>query len=150
MNNITIKNITEKANVNRVTFYAHFDDKYQLFDDMIYKTICKDIYEKAGKLQELDRNHIEILYTSIHAFLNTIVENCPYSYIKLFPLLRIKMIDVLKMHSDSKTIETEMKMDSFRSIMISSMLYEAAEISILKKSNLSQKELLKQLNNFIF
>ncbi|MEX0417273.1 TetR/AcrR family transcriptional regulator, partial [Bacillus sp. C30] len=64
--NITIKNITEKANVNRSTFYAHFEDKYQLFEGMIYRAIRESINHKAGNLTILDKNHIEVLFTSIY------------------------------------------------------------------------------------
>ncbi|MFC6649385.1 TetR/AcrR family transcriptional regulator [Paenibacillus rhizoplanae] len=32
---ITVKDISEKATINRATFYAHYVDKYVLLDDMI-------------------------------------------------------------------------------------------------------------------
>ncbi|MFD2370076.1 TetR/AcrR family transcriptional regulator [Brevibacillus sp. GCM10020057] len=31
---ITIKDIAQKATVNRATFYAHFEDKYALLDEV--------------------------------------------------------------------------------------------------------------------
>ncbi|MGG0287443.1 TetR/AcrR family transcriptional regulator [Peribacillus butanolivorans] len=34
---ITIKEITDEATVNRATFYAHFIDKYDLLDAVISK-----------------------------------------------------------------------------------------------------------------
>ncbi|MGG0554731.1 TetR/AcrR family transcriptional regulator [Priestia aryabhattai] len=149
LDNITIKNITEKANVNRATFYAHFDDKYQLFEDMIYRAICQDIYGRVRDLTDLDNNHIEILFKSIYAFLNNVVSMCPYSFLDIFPLLRKKMIDVLHMHIQSKLAQLEKKVDPFRSLMFSSMLYEAAEISILQKSKLNQNELIDELTKLI-
>ncbi|CAM4413245.1 TetR/AcrR family transcriptional regulator [Bacillus manliponensis] len=147
--NITIKNITEKANINRATFYAHFEDKYHLFDEMILKAIKGAINEKAGNLTILDKNHIKVLFTSIYDFMNEIVENCPYSFFKLFPLLRVKMIDVLQVHIQTKLTILEQDIDMFKSLMFSSMLYEAAEISILKKSNLEKDKILDELTNLI-
>ena len=32
---ITVQDITQRAGVNRATFYAHFDDKYDLLDHSI-------------------------------------------------------------------------------------------------------------------
>lgn len=33
--NITVKHLTEKANVGRKTFYLHYLDKYDLLDQMV-------------------------------------------------------------------------------------------------------------------
>ncbi len=32
---ITVQDIAERATVNRVTFYAHFEDKYALMDSLM-------------------------------------------------------------------------------------------------------------------
>lgn len=147
--NITIKNITEKANVNRATFYAHFKDKYHLFEEMIHRAIRESINDKAGNLTILDKNHINFLFTSICDFMNEIVENCPYSFFKLFPLLRVKMIDVLQEHIQTRLTNLEQDIDTFKSLMFSSMLYEAAEIFILKRSNLEIDKIIDELTNLI-
>jgi AcrR family transcriptional regulator len=47
---ITIKDITDRANVNRTTFYAHYMDKYDLMDKMME--------EKLGKLSALLREQL--------------------------------------------------------------------------------------------
>ncbi|MGW9018935.1 hypothetical protein, partial [Priestia megaterium] len=117
--------------------------------DMIYRAICQDIYDKVRDLTDLDSNHIEILFKSIHAFLNKVVSTCPYSFLDIFPLLRKKMIDVLHMHIQSKLTQLERNVDPFRSLMFSSMIYEAAEISILQKSKLNQNELIDELTKLI-
>jgi AcrR family transcriptional regulator len=35
---ITIKDIAERATINRATFYAHYEDKYALLDEIIVQT----------------------------------------------------------------------------------------------------------------
>ena len=35
---ITIQNLTERAQINRATFYAHFQDKYEMLDEIIRKS----------------------------------------------------------------------------------------------------------------
>lgn len=37
MSQITVKDITERATVNRATFYAHFTDKYDILDTLYPK-----------------------------------------------------------------------------------------------------------------
>ena len=34
---ISVQDIAERATVNRATFYAHFEDKYELFDQMVHE-----------------------------------------------------------------------------------------------------------------
>ena len=41
MSQITVKDITERATVNRATFYAHFTDKYDILDYTLSVTILK-------------------------------------------------------------------------------------------------------------
>jgi AcrR family transcriptional regulator len=35
---VTVQDITDRATVNRATFYAHFEDKYALFDHIVRET----------------------------------------------------------------------------------------------------------------
>src|SRR5258708_12957750 len=32
---VTVQDIAERAGINRATFYAHYDDKFALFDQMV-------------------------------------------------------------------------------------------------------------------
>lgn len=56
---ITIANITEQAKINRGTFYLHFQDKYDLLDQIEHQ-----LFEDIG-------NHIDVLqqsYSSVKSF----------------------------------------------------------------------------------
>ncbi|MEJ7550509.1 TetR/AcrR family transcriptional regulator, partial [Staphylococcus hominis] len=39
LSQLTVKNITDEATVNRATFYAHFTDKYDILDYSLDVTI---------------------------------------------------------------------------------------------------------------
>ena len=41
MTQITVKNITDRATVNRATFYAHFNDKYEISETLNGQIISK-------------------------------------------------------------------------------------------------------------
>lgn len=56
---ITIKQITEKAGVNRSTFYAHYENTYELLEDT-QKTLLNDFFSKQQPLpQEIENLRLE-------------------------------------------------------------------------------------------
>ncbi|WP_238883894.1 TetR/AcrR family transcriptional regulator [Clostridium sp. YIM B02551] len=63
---ITVKDISEKASINRATFYAHFEDKYDLLDSFIsdkFMTIVASRISSEAKLtEETLRDLIFIMY----------------------------------------------------------------------------------------
>lgn len=50
---VTVKDITEKAMINRATFYAHFDDKYELLECTVVQTFREDMKNRIGCHEEL-------------------------------------------------------------------------------------------------
>lgn len=57
LNKITVKQICENADINRSTFYAHYSDQYELFEeiqeDIINITPKVSLYEKGPILKNL-------------------------------------------------------------------------------------------------
>jgi AcrR family transcriptional regulator len=51
---ITIKDITEEATVNRATFYSHFQDKYELMDASITEDILESIVKHLNHYDRLN------------------------------------------------------------------------------------------------
>ena len=46
---ISVQDVTDKAQVNRATFYAHFPDKYALLDYSIQKMFMAEIEKRRAK-----------------------------------------------------------------------------------------------------
>ena len=63
------KNITDRATVNRATFYAHFNDKYEILDYSLSMTILKDIKEALSISETLNGQIISKLFVSIAYYL---------------------------------------------------------------------------------
>jgi len=64
---VSVQDITERAGVNRATFYAHFQDKYALLDHSI----------RQGFRQELEKRTLSACHFSIenlHALVVTVCE----------------------------------------------------------------------------
>jgi len=64
---ITVQEICEKAGVNRVTFYNHYEDKYDLFVEYLDNTIIK-LFEKSNAaydIKEDPTNFFKTLFYNI-------------------------------------------------------------------------------------
>jgi len=66
---ITVQDITERAGVNRATFYAHFEDKYALLDHSI----------RQGFLQEIEKRMLHACHFSTDNLRNLIVAVCEFT-----------------------------------------------------------------------
>lgn len=52
LRNITVRELTEKADVSRGAFYTHYNDIYDLYEQME-----NDVFEDMGKIIDLDPTH---------------------------------------------------------------------------------------------
>jgi AcrR family transcriptional regulator len=58
---MTIQNITDRANVNRGTFYAHFTDKYALLEEIIREQFQHLLASKLPPVPTWDRQTLHLL-----------------------------------------------------------------------------------------
>ena len=84
---ITVQDITDRATVNRVTFYAHFEDKYALLEymvrDMFKEWLNKNIPENSTYNQE----NLVCLITTVCEFLDDIDRHCSPNKVQFDPLM---------------------------------------------------------------
>jgi AcrR family transcriptional regulator len=65
---VTVQDITERAGVNRATFYAHFPDKYALLDHSV----------RQGFRQELEKRMLNVCTFSMDNLRALIITVCEY------------------------------------------------------------------------
>src|SRR4051794_3272961 len=65
---ITIKDITDEATVNRATFYSHFQDKYDLMDASITEHIIENIVEDLSHFDQLNEKSIVKIFVTLTKF----------------------------------------------------------------------------------
>jgi AcrR family transcriptional regulator len=73
-NNVSIKDITDAATVNRATFYAHFKDKYDLLDAVVTENILESLMAHLSCQDELSEETMKKIFyamTGLHEDLNT-------------------------------------------------------------------------------
>jgi AcrR family transcriptional regulator len=66
---VTVQDITQRAGVNRATFYAHFPDKFALLDHRI----------RQGFLQEIDKRMLHACHYSQEKLRSLIIAVCEFT-----------------------------------------------------------------------
>ena len=66
---ITVREIADRATVNRATFYAHFDDKYALLDHSIRQSFQKLLWEKLSPDSNFSLDNLRVLILTLCEYL---------------------------------------------------------------------------------
>lgn len=66
---ITIKDIAQEATINRATFYAHFEDKYALLDEVTEQAFHERIPEQVADAQEFTDDICDQLIIMTHQYI---------------------------------------------------------------------------------
>src|SRR5689334_16639623 len=62
---ITVQDITDRATVNRATFYAHFEDKFDLLDSAIRDRFKQELAARLGDESVWTRSHLHTLVVGV-------------------------------------------------------------------------------------
>lgn len=66
---VTVQDITNRATLNRATFYAHFDDKYALLDHVIGKSFRNSLREKLSTDSEFSLDNLRLLLFAVYEYM---------------------------------------------------------------------------------
>ncbi|WP_042149894.1 TetR/AcrR family transcriptional regulator [Paucisalibacillus sp. EB02] len=77
---ITIKDITTEAMINRATFYYHFMDIYDLLDKALTEVLLVNLNGKEYENSELNEKTLVSLFTAITDFQTSLSTRCHRGY----------------------------------------------------------------------
>jgi AcrR family transcriptional regulator len=77
---ITIKDITAEAMVNRATFYYHFEDIYDLLEKVLSEVLLINLERKAFEEDELNEHSLVSIFAAITDFQNALSNRCHRGY----------------------------------------------------------------------
>jgi AcrR family transcriptional regulator len=77
---ITIQEITDRATVNRATFYAHFQDKYALLDSIIHDGFERTLRHRLDAPIEGTHAHLRQLFLAVADHLTSVQTQCQRSF----------------------------------------------------------------------
>jgi AcrR family transcriptional regulator len=94
---MTIQDITERATVNRATFYAHFEDKYDLFDHFIRRHFNEALAEKAPLSAECTVERLQRIIVTVMEFYAPVHHHCtPTGKQQMAPMFESAVQEELK------------------------------------------------------
>lgn len=73
---ITVQDITEKAGINRATFYAHFTDKYALLDYAIREAFRAEVDKRLLNACHFSLDNLRLLIVTVCEFVGTTHVQC--------------------------------------------------------------------------
>lgn len=76
---MSIQDVTDRANVNRGTFYAHFTDKYALLEAIIYEEMQRMVIESLPPVSQWDRNTLQLLIRTVLDYFDSRCDQCRLS-----------------------------------------------------------------------
>ncbi len=152
---ITVQDITERATVNRVTFYAHFQDKYALLEytirEMIQQRLRNQLPEGSGYCQE----NLALLILTVCEFLDEMGRHCPPPYGQLEPLMekqiKVAIYEILQgWLVENTSLAPQSRSAPEQAAMIASWaIYGAAVQWIQKEQREPAEEYVEQVLPFI-
>ncbi|MBI5944957.1 MAG: TetR/AcrR family transcriptional regulator [Chloroflexi bacterium] len=73
---ISVQDVTAKAQINRATFYAHFQDKYSLLDHSINKMFMQEIEKRTLNVCSYSADNLRNLILAVCDFLSRLHTDC--------------------------------------------------------------------------
>lgn len=73
---ITVNDITDRAEVNRATFYLHFDDKYALLSYSLREAFTKMLEQRLPDTHLFSMNHLTLLTVTLCEFMSNFYGHC--------------------------------------------------------------------------
>lgn len=97
---LTVHDIAERATVNRVTFYAHFADKYALLEDTIRERFRERLRSRLPEDSTFTPDNLERLVLTVCEFLAEVGKECPPPHGQMEPVMekqiKAELLDVLR------------------------------------------------------
>lgn len=98
---ITVREITERAEVNRATFYAHYADKYALLNETLQLIFREELERRSLNVCHYSQENLRALMMTVCEFIHKSNTNCKTvdSHFELFieKQVRKQIYDLLEM-----------------------------------------------------
>ena len=76
LQSITVAEITQAAEVNRATFYAHFADKYALFDYLVRQSFQDALRQRLSDLEGFCLDDLQALVLAVFEYMGQMDIHC--------------------------------------------------------------------------
>src|SRR4051794_35664332 len=87
ISSISVQDITERATVNRATFYAHFEDKYSLLDSIVREEFQEMMVHKGLAASAFTLDNLRLLTLGVFEYLKMMHPKCRHANRQFDPLI---------------------------------------------------------------
>ncbi|KGR75491.1 TetR/AcrR family transcriptional regulator [Ureibacillus manganicus] len=77
---ITVKDITTEAMINRATFYYHFEDIYDLLDKVLSEVLLVNLKSEVYEKEEINEQSLTSIFKAITNFQMSLSNRCHRGY----------------------------------------------------------------------
>src|SRR3712207_5374764 len=88
---LTVQEITERATINRATFYAHFTDQYELFDHAISEAFGEELRRTLPESPGLSEENLKALVLAACDYLAGLNTACSRTDRQFRPLIEARV-----------------------------------------------------------
>ena len=88
---LTVQEIAERATINRATFYAHFNDQYELFDHVISEAFREELRRRLPGSSGLSKENLKALILAACDYLAGLNTACSRTDQQFKPLIEARV-----------------------------------------------------------
>ena len=92
---ISVQDVATRATVNRATFYAHFDDKYAIFESLIRDGFHEALESRLGPEVKFDEFGLHLLVQTVVEYMGRLNSRCRKADRRMDPLVEATAQDTL-------------------------------------------------------
>ncbi|MGJ7921721.1 TetR/AcrR family transcriptional regulator [Neobacillus sp. LXY-4] len=146
---ITIKDITTEAMVNRATFYYHFDDKFDLLEKVLSEVLLINLNSDKVEQNELNEVVIVRIFIAITNFQKSLSNRCHRGYEDTIARIIREQLEIIfyKMLVKRRSIDEDQALKRI-AVMLSWGIY-GASVEWGRNRGIPPEEFIKSLVPFI-
>lgn len=143
---ITIADITEQATVNRATFYAHFQDKYELLEAVVTKQIQMHLVKQLDGKKGLGHENLRLLIVAVCDYHDALSRRCREVHQLFAPLVEEQIRKLVLILLGDKA---ENEMNGIIADMLSCAIYGAVNHRYLSTGLADRDTLISEMLPFL-
>lgn len=146
---ITVKDITKEAMINRATFYYHFEDIYDLLDKALSEVLQINLDCHLYEESELNEETIKRIFAAITDFQNSLSHRCHRGYEETIERIIREQLEVLFYNMLKKQKKIDENVLHMTAVMLSWGMYGASVEWRRKKDQQAPEEYIHAAIPFI-
>lgn len=147
---ITIKDVTAQAMINRATFYYHFEDKYDLLDKTLSEVLSINLESINFNHRKLDEDTIINIFKALTNFQQSLHNRCQVEYeTELAPIVREQLEIIFYQLLINQYANVEKQILKVTAVFLSWGIHGASVEWRKNSSHLSSEEFIKSAVPYI-